>query len=64
MSRFKVPACWEVCGYLEVEAESVEEAIKVAKEEADTCDLPRSLGYVDGSFTVLEQPEEVIEIEK
>ena len=47
----KIPVTWEVCGFVEVEAESMEKAIqKFDQEIADTCDLPQEAEYVDGSF--------------
>lgn len=62
MPFYMTPVCWEMCGYLKVEANSPEEAIAAAKDIADDCELPTPSYYVDGSFTVCEQIEEVKEV--
>ena len=46
---FKIPCEWEVYGYLDIEAKNIKEAIKKAKQEAETCALPEG-DYIDGSF--------------
>jgi hypothetical protein len=46
---FKIPCLWGSCGVLEIEAKDIKEAIKVAKKEAETCELPDA-EYIDGSF--------------
>lgn len=48
---FKIPVTWEVCGFVEVESESMEGAIKEFDEKIiNECDLPQEAEYVDGSF--------------
>ena len=51
MSKYyEIPCSWEVYGTLEVEANSLEEAIKLA--ERDDSPMPDDSDYVDGSFEV------------
>ncbi len=51
MSKYyEIPCSWEVYGTLEVEANSLEEAIAIA--EADDTPMPNDSDYVDGSFVV------------
>lgn len=51
MKKYKIPVTWEVAGFVEVEAESIEKAInKFDNEIVDTCELPKSEVYVGGSF--------------
>jgi hypothetical protein len=47
---FKIPVSWEVYGQVMIEAESIEEAIKIFKETEDEISLPLESNYVDGSF--------------
>ena len=48
--KVKLPVTWEVCGMVEVEADSVAEAMDVFRETRDDIDLPCDWEYVDGSF--------------
>jgi hypothetical protein len=51
MSRFyEIPCSWEVYGTVEVEADSLDEAI--TKVEADDFPLPNKTSYVGASFEV------------
>jgi len=51
MSKYyEIPCSWEVYGTMEVEANSLEEAIKLA--ERDDSPMPDDSDYVDGSFEV------------
>ena len=51
MSKYyEIPCSWEVYGTVEVEANSLEEAIELA--ERDDSPMPDASDYVDGSFEV------------
>jgi|TARA_R110002051_G_scaffold161109_2_gene232763 hypothetical protein len=51
MSKYyEIPCSWEVYGTMEVEANSLEEAITLA--ERDDSPMPDASDYVDGSFEV------------
>ena len=48
MKTYKVACTWEVCGELEINANSLEEAVNIAEED-DNLPLPEA-SYIDGSF--------------
>ena len=48
--KVKLPVTYEVCGIIEVEADSVESAVKLFEETSDDIPLPYNAEYVDGSF--------------
>lgn len=51
MKKFKIPVTWEVCGIVEVEACTLEDAIeRFDNGYGDMCGLPRDSEYIDGSF--------------
>lgn len=50
--KYKLPVTWEVTGVIEVEAESLEEAIEYFDNNMEHIPLPRDLEYVDGSFNL------------
>ena len=51
MSKYyEIPCTWEVYGTLEVEANSLDEAIELA--ERDDSPMPDESDYVDGTFQV------------
>lgn len=52
MAKFKLPVVWEVYGVVEVEAESLEEAVEYFQENSDLIPLPEESHYVDASFNL------------
>ena len=46
----KLAVTWEMCGYVDVEADTLEEAMEKFYDECDYIKLPRDGEYVDGSF--------------
>jgi hypothetical protein len=56
---FKIPVSWECFGIVDIEADNLEEAIKIFDETEDTIDLPLDYDYIDGSFN-RDQDEEII----
>lgn len=46
----RVAVTWEMCGYIDVDAESLEEAMDMVKNTPDEFSLPVDSNYVDGSF--------------
>lgn len=47
--KYRIPVSWEMYGHVEVEADSLEEAISIA--ESDETPLPEG-SYVNASFEV------------
>lgn len=60
MKTWKVPVTWEVCGFVEIEAKTLEEAIEFAKDDEGVIPLPEESDYVDGSWRVTEEDVEII----
>jgi len=50
MKTYKIAATWEVCGEIEVEANSLKKALDKAEKD-DEISLPEA-NYVDGSFRI------------
>ena len=48
MKTYKIPVVWQMHGYVEVEADSLSEAIR----EAQAAPLPEDGSYIEGSFEV------------
>ena len=59
--KIRLPVTWEVCGIVEVEANSIEDAINKFDENADEISLP-SGEYVDGSFDLSDREVEYIQL--
>ena len=62
MKKFKIPVTWEVYGTIEIEADSLEEAIQKFDDveiNGEGHNLPLENCYIDGSF-YREEDEEVI----
>ena len=49
MAIFNIPVSWEAYGSVEVEAESIEEAVNTFDANEDGYPLPEG-NYIDGSF--------------
>ena len=52
MKKFNIPVTWEVWDVVEVEAETLEEAIKYVKENIDTIPLGKNTEYLDGTYKI------------
>lgn len=50
MRKHLVAVTWECCGYIEVEAATLEEAMGRIAKNPDDYSLPHEAFYVDGSF--------------
>ena len=46
----KLAVTWQMCGYVDIDADTMEEAMEKFYEESDHIKLPRDGEYVDGSF--------------
>lgn len=52
MKKFSIPVTWEVWDKIEIEAETIEEAIKYVKENIDTIPLGTEPEYIDSSYKI------------
>ena len=50
MATFKIPVSWEVFGVVNVEADSLDEAIAKFDDDMDNIPLPQDGTYIDSSF--------------
>lgn len=57
----KVAVTWEMCGYVDIEADTMEEAMEKFKKESDYIKLPDG-EYVDGSFRLTSENVEEMEV--
>lgn len=60
---FRLPVTWEVCGFVNVVAESLEEAVQDFNENVDKYELPiDDCEYVDSSFRLTEDNIEILKL--
>ncbi|HHX71169.1 MAG TPA: hypothetical protein GX708_24380 [Gallicola sp.] len=52
MKKFKVGTSYRVWGTVEVEAETLEQAIEYAKNHKEYIELPINPEYIEGSFEI------------
>ena len=52
MKTYKVPVVWQMYGYVEVKAESMDKAADVVSNIGYDMPLPSDADYVEGSFEV------------
>lgn len=57
----KVAVTWEMCGYVDIEADTMEEAMEKFEKECDYIKLPIDAEYVDGSFQLTSDDVEEME---
>ena len=62
MNKQKIAVTWEMCGFIEVEGNTVEEAMENFKENPDKYKLPSNGEYVDGSFVLSTDDVEAMEL--
>ena len=48
MRSWQIPVCWEMCGMVTVEADTLEEAVEIARDDDGDIPLPDDAYYVDG----------------
>lgn len=50
--KYYIPVSWEVWDKVEIEAESLEDAVKFVKENIDDIPLGTEPEYIDGSYKI------------
>ena len=60
--KIKLPVTWEVCGMIEIEADSIEDAVAKFDKDIDYIGLPPNGEYVDGSFDLSDREIEYLEL--
>lgn len=62
MKKIKLPVTWEAFGFVEVKANSIEEAIEYFKKNSDHISLPKESEYVDDSFRLNDEDPDFIKL--
>lgn len=52
MKKFSIPVTWAVWDKIEIEAETLEEAIRYVKDNIDEIPLGTEPEYIDGSYRI------------
>lgn len=52
MKTWKIPVVWQMMGTVTVEADTLEEAIEIAKDDAGVIPIPDNGTFLDGSWEV------------
>ena len=52
MKKFSIPVVWQVWDKIDIEAETIEEAIQYTKENLDILPLGTEPEYIDGSYQI------------
>ena len=60
--KIKLPVTWEAFGIVEIEANSIEEAVNYFNENSDYINMPKNSEYVDGSFRLSESDPDFIKL--
>ena len=48
----KIAVTWEMCGFVDIAAPTIEDAMQIFEEQSDYIKLPTDGEYVDGSFVL------------
>lgn len=62
MRSWQIPVCWEMCGMVTVEADTLEEAVEIARDDDGDIPLPDDAYYVDGSWDLSYDDVEIIRL--
>lgn len=60
MKEWSIPVTWTVCGKVKVEADTLAEAMKIARDDDGVLPLPSESDYVDDSWVLSEEDVEVV----
>lgn len=52
MKTWKIPVCWTMMGTVCIEADTLEEAIELARDDAGVIPIPDNGNFLDGSWEV------------
>lgn len=52
MKTWRIPVVYQMCGIVEIEADTLEKAIGIARDEDDVLPLPDDPEYITGSWEV------------
>lgn len=52
MKTWKIPVCWTMMGTVDVDANTLDEAIEIAKDDAGIIQIPDDGTFMDGTWEV------------
>lgn len=52
MKTWKIPVCWTMMGTVEVDANTLDEAIEIAKDDVGIIPIPDDGTFMDGTWEV------------
>lgn len=58
----RVAVTWQMCGYVDIDAPTMEEAMEKFKNDVDMIPLPEDGEYVDASFELSSDDPEVLKV--
>lgn len=58
----KIAVTWEMCGYIDIEADTMESAMEKFNRDCDHIELPSNGEYIDGSFQLNSTDVEIMKI--
>lgn len=60
--KIRLPVSWEVCGMVEIEANTINEAMDIFDATKNHIPLPDDFEYMDGSFDLTVKEPEYIQL--
>lgn len=52
MKTWRIPVCWTMMGIIKVDANTLDEAIEIAKDDAGAIPIPDDGTFMDGTWEV------------
>lgn len=60
MKTWEIPVTWELYSRVYITADTLEEAMEIAKDDEGVIPLPTDADYVDGSWRITEEDVEIV----
>ena len=60
MKEWTIPVCWEMCGTVTVQANTLDEAMEIARDDDGNLPLPADANYIDDSWNLSHDDAEEI----
>ena len=48
MKTWRIPVTWSMCGFVSIDADTLEEAMDIARDDDNFLPLPSEADYIDG----------------
>ena len=60
MKEWTIPVCWEMCGTVTIQANTLDEAMEIARDDDGNLPLPADANYIDDSWNLSHDDAEEI----